>query len=76
MFAPLLAVQVCLLSFGPCTAGRDRFPLPITSWCCISATLPTNTAAPVLAMQREVETQIEAAGYHLEWRSLGNPTRR
>jgi hypothetical protein len=70
MYARHFTALVCLLSFGPCTGRAGSLPSPDHKLVLYLRT-PTTTSRPVLAMEQEVESQIKAAGYQVEWRRLG-----
>lgn len=73
MSARLLAALVCLLNFGPCIGRAGSLPSPDHKLVLYLRGEQAGNRSAVLAMQRELETQLRAANYSVKWRALGAP---
>ena len=71
MSARLLAALVCLLNFGPCIGRAGSLPSPDRKVVLYLRGEQPQDGPTVTAMKRELETQLKAGDYQIEWRSLG-----
>ena len=75
MSARLLATLSCLLSIALCTGRAEPVIPPSHTLVVYLSTVPHQPAQPVQEMQREVETLMLTAGYHVAWRNDTEPKR-
>jgi len=71
MFARLLAALVCLLNFGPSIGRAGSLPSPDHKVVLYLRSEQPQDAPTVSAMKRELETQLKAGDYQVQWRTLG-----
>lgn len=71
MSARLLAALVCLLNFGPSIGRAGSLPSPDHKVVLYLRSDQPQDAPTVTAMKHELETQLKAGDYQVQWRTLG-----